>query len=191
MVSIGTIFSLAIAGAVAVGGYALYRNYNKVGGAFARGVEKNVSVPFGHYLDNLWKDTATDIVGAAKDTVEKKIIEPIKNIPNPLAAIIDPLPVAYADPQSQKVSKPKLPPPTLRAVATPGAPKLIRPTESLAGWYYRNFPPGGREDTQVWLKSGTADKLRSWGHDLTFLTTSKKKLSKEGFTSFGKSKGYL
>lgn len=187
MVSIGTIFSLAIAGAVAAGGYALYRNADKVGGALTRGVEKNVSAPFGNYLDNLWKDTTTSVANTAKHTVAQKVIEPLKNIPNPTTLFTNPLPFAYGNAPK---STPKLSPPTLKAVPTPSAPKLTKPTESLAGWYYQNFAPGGREDRQINLKSGTADKLKLRGYDLTFLTTSQK-LSPQAFTLFGKSKGYL
>ena len=186
MVSIGSIISLAVVGAVAAGGYALYRNANKVRGALTRGVEKNVSAPFGDYLDNLWKDTTTSVADTATDTITKKVIDPLKNIPNPLNVFTNPFPSAYA----YTTSKPQLPPPTLIAKPTPNAPTLIRPTESVAGWYYQNFAPGGRDDRQINLKSGTADKLKSRGYDLTFLTTSQK-LSPNAFTMFGKSKGYL
>ena len=200
MVSIGTIFSIAIAGAVAAGGYALYRNYNKVGGALTRGVEKNISIPFGNYLDNLWKDTTTDIANAATHTVAEKVIDPIKNIPNPTTVFTNPFPFAHGYFDSPKaktsptITKPKsvptLIPPTIKTVPTPNAPKLIPPTQSLAGWYYRNFAPGGRADQQIRLDAGSADALRSRGYDLTFLTTSQK-LSDQAFTLFGKSKGYL
>lgn len=187
MVSVGTIISLAIVGAVAAGGYALYRNADKAGGAFTRGVEKNISAPVGRYLDNLWKDTTSDIVDTATDTIAQKVIEPLKNIPNPTTLFTNPLPFAYGD--SPKPIQ-TLPPPTLNTRPTPGAPKLIAPTASLPGWYYQNFARGGRDDRQINLKSGTADKLRSRGYDLTFLTSSQK-LSPNAFTLFGKSKDYL
>ena len=187
MVSVGTIFSLAFIGALAAGGYALYRNADKVGGALTRGVEKNVSTPVGNYLDNLWKDTTSGISNTATNTIAQKVIEPLKNIPNPTVAFTNPFPFAYGDTPK---STPKLSPPTLNARPTPGAPKLTKPTESLAGWYYQNFARGGRDDRQINLKSGSADKLRSRGYDLTFLTSSQK-LSPNAFTLFGKSKGYL
>ena len=108
MVSIGTIFILAIAGAVAVGGYALYRNADKVGGALSRGVETSITNPLGSYFDNLWKDTSSGITNTATDTLQKKIVEPFKNIPNPTNVFTNPFPPAYGE--SGK-TQPKLPPP--------------------------------------------------------------------------------
>ena len=198
MVSIGTIFSLAVVGAVAAGGYALYRNADKVGGALTRGLEKNVSAPFSNYLDNLWKDTSSGIANTATHTVQKKIVEPLKNIPNPISLFTNPLPFAYGE--SGK-TQPKLPPPEIKLTPTPGAPTLVPPgastipellemVKSKAGYYYQNFPAGGRDDRQIKLEKGTADKLRLRGYDLTFLTSAQK-LSPTAFTLFGKSKNYL
>ena len=198
MVSVGTVFTLGIIGAAAVGGYALFRNADKIGGAFSRGVEKSVTVPFGNYVDNLWKDVSDSVVDTTKVTVTKAVAEPFKNIPNPFNVFTNPFPPAYGE--SGK-TQPKLPPPQKKLTPTPGAPTLVPPgastipqllemVKSKAGYYYQNFAPGGRQDRQIKLKAGTADKLKKRGYDLTFLTPSKK-LSPTAFTLFGKSKGYL
>lgn len=75
--------------------------------------------------------------------------------------------------------------------ANPLAPKnepLFAPSPS--GWYYRNFAPGGRADTQIKLDQGSADKLRKRGQELHFLTGSQK-LSQRSFNTYGKSKGFI
>ena len=187
MVSIDTIFSLAVVGAVAAGGYALYRNADKVGGALTRGLEKNVSAPFGNYIDNLWKDTSSGIANTATLTVQKKIVEPLKNIPNPTNVFTNPFPFAYGESGKSPATK-NLPPPQIISKPTPRAPTLMQ--KSLPGYYYQNFPEGGRQDRQIKLQEGTADKLKLRGYDLTFLTPSQK-LSPSAFSLFGKSKGYL
>ena len=202
MVSFGTIFSLAVVGAVAAGGYALYRNVDKVGGAFTRGVEKNLVTPFGDYLDNLWKDLGDSVVDTATDTIQKAIVNPLKNIPNPTNVFTNPFPFAFGESGKSPATK-SLPPAQLKLKPTPGAPKLIPPGASTipqllnivnsqpkAGYYYQNFPSGGRQDRQINLQKGTADKLRLRGYDLTFLSPSQK-LSPAAFNLFGKSKGYL
>lgn len=197
MVSVGTIFSLAVIGAVAAGGYAVYRNTDKIGGALTRGLEKNVVSPFGNYIDNLWKDAGTNIVSTTTSSVQKQIVKPLENISNPLTVFTNPLPSAYA-------TKPKqtLPPPTIKSQPTPNAPKLISPKAktpkellnmlpSKAGWYYQNYSPeSGREDRQIKLNKGSADALRKRGWDLTYLTP-KNKLSPKAFEMFGKSQNYL
>ena len=185
MVSIGTIFSLAVVGAVAAGGYALYRNTDKIGGALTRGLEKNVSAPFGNYIDNLWKDTSSGMATTATNTVQKKIVEPLKNIPNPTNVFTNPFPFAYGESGKSPVTK-NLPPASIISKPTPSASAA----QSVAGWYYQNFAVGGRKDRQIKLDEGTADKLKLRGYDLTFLTPSQK-LSPSAFTLFGQSKGYL
>jgi len=65
MVSIGTVLTLGIIGAVSIFGYAVYRNADKLGGAVSRGVEKNVTAPFGNYFENLFADTPGNGNGAS------------------------------------------------------------------------------------------------------------------------------
>jgi len=55
MVSIGTIFTIGIVGAVAAGIYAVSRNTDKIGGALTRGTEEYISKPFANYLDSLFQ----------------------------------------------------------------------------------------------------------------------------------------
>jgi len=54
MVSLGTVLTVGIVAAIAAGGYAVYRNADKIGGAFSRGVEQNLTNPLGVWADSLW-----------------------------------------------------------------------------------------------------------------------------------------
>jgi len=63
MVSVGTVISLLAVGAIAAVGYAVYRNLDKIGGAVSRGVETNLTNPFGNYFENLFRDTAVSASG--------------------------------------------------------------------------------------------------------------------------------
>lgn len=86
----GNIFSLAAIGAVIAGGIALYSNRDKIGGAFSRGIETNLTNPLGNYFDNLW-------TGAPGNAAPPGAPAPNGNAPavNPVT-VLDPLPVATA-----------------------------------------------------------------------------------------------
>jgi len=58
MVSLGTIFTLGVVGAVIAGGYAVYRNSDKIGAALSRGVAAELTNPLGEWADNLWASIA-------------------------------------------------------------------------------------------------------------------------------------
>ena len=55
-----TVLTLGIIGAVAVAGYAVYRNLGKVGGVVSTSIEKSVTDPFGNWLDSLSKGLTTN-----------------------------------------------------------------------------------------------------------------------------------
>ena len=80
MVSIGSIFGLLLAGAVAIGGYALYQNRNALGGALARGVEVNVSNPLGEWFNSLFTNNGNNGEG---EPVNPPPTEPPINPPDP------------------------------------------------------------------------------------------------------------
>lgn len=213
MVSVGTVASLGIIGAIVIGGYALYRNSGKIGGALSRGVETNLTSPLGNYFDNLWKGTPTNSNssstitqdrGPTSEQLQKERLElndryqkqyqqqygqTIKGYQDTLDVykkLLDAKPTGTVAPPL-----PKTFPGEEHRKANPTAPKnepLFAPSPS--GYYYQNFTPGGRADRQIKLKQGSADALRKRGYDLHFLTPSQK-LSQSAFTTFGKSKGYL
>lgn len=213
MVSVGTFLSIGIIGAIAVGGYALYRNADKAGGAVSRGVQTSITNPLGNYFDNLWKNTPTNSNNPSAgtpgvyDPTSKQLQEETRILNErtqrqyqqqygqTIKGYQDILDV-YKKLLNQKPSGvappiPKTFPGEEHRGANPNAPKnepLFTP--SPAGWFYQNFTPGGRKDRQIKLKQGSADALRKRGYDLHFLTPSQK-LSQSAFNLFGKSKGYL
>jgi len=211
MVSIGTIITLGVVGAIVAGGVAVYANAGKISGAFSRGVETNLTAPLGSYLDNLWKGvvpgsssstsststTSSAALEAARQSgiataqarYQQEFGQTIRSYQDALQVFqqqytsFSPNQVAYALPPNFPGEEHRGANPT----APPNEP-LFAPSPS--GYYYRNFAPGGRADTQIKLKEGSADALRKRGYDLFFLHPTQK-LSQAGFFAFGKSKGYL
>jgi len=55
-----TILTLGIIGAIAIGGYAVYRNLGKVGGVVSTGIQSSVTDPFGEWLDSMSKGSTTN-----------------------------------------------------------------------------------------------------------------------------------
>lgn len=60
MVSIGTVLTLGIAGAIAIAAYGVYTNLGKVSGALTRGIETTVTPAFGNYFDKLFGGVKTN-----------------------------------------------------------------------------------------------------------------------------------
>ena len=60
LVSIGTVLTLGIVGAVAIAAYGVYSNLGKVSGAITRGVETTVTPAFGNYFDRLFGGAKTN-----------------------------------------------------------------------------------------------------------------------------------
>jgi len=187
MVSFGTILGVIFAGAVAVGGYALYSNRDKLGGAVSRGVETNITNPLGNYFDSLWK--GIDAVGStakAIDTTIKKTTTSIRTQPPPLTP---------TDKTQQQVitSQPSLIPVKTTTTRTPA----YRPsTVYKPGYYYFNFA-GSKYDYQQQL---TATQAKTYSQEalrdsedifqnIKFLGTSK--LGPAGLNLFAKSQNYL
>jgi len=61
MVSLGTFITLGAIAAITAGGYAVYRNSDKIGGALSRGVEETLTKPLGVWADNLWRTIANPL----------------------------------------------------------------------------------------------------------------------------------
>jgi len=211
MVSIGTIISLGIVGAAIVGGYAVYRNFDKIGGALSRGVETNITNPVGNYFDSLWQ-TAQSSLGIAQGQKGQGV--------NP-STIFDPLPSAYGAPGAPPLTQPQptpvpqynnpyIPPsyqnPPASNLPNPLAPipKVIEPTKGtsiddpskfLSGYYYVNYS-GAKYDTQWKLDASKASdvaRAASAPGDafLGIKYIGQTKLGEAGFELFGRSQNYL
>lgn len=186
MVSVGTIFSVLVVGAAIAGGIAVYSNANKIGGAFTRGVEKNISNPFGNYLDNLWKIPGINAQGSSAvstpgNTTTPGALDYVPSTNNP--ADTRTWSPGYVPPASQDFL-----PPAKTTTAAPGQPK--------AGYYYFDVK-GSKYDTQQFL---TADKAKQFINAkgafhpealraITYIGPNQ--LQSKGFQVFGQSKGYL
>jgi len=177
MVSIGTIFSLVVVGAIAAGGYALYRNADKVGGALSRGVETNLTNPLGNYFDNLFTNPVSAVVDTVVDTITQ------------------------AKPQSKTTKSPDpkvtpiLIPGQVPVATTIGRTTTTRPsTVNPAGYYYFDVA-GSKYDTQQLLSIKQATDFKAAAVlDPALLNVrylGKSKLSPAGFNLFGKTQGYL
>jgi len=94
MISIGTVLTLGIVAAVVAGGYAVYRNADKLGGALSRGVETNLSVPLGNYFDNLWSGLNNNLQTTTGGPVQQAQQKAAGTDPTP--GIVNPLPTATA-----------------------------------------------------------------------------------------------
>lgn len=189
MVSIGSIFTLAIVGAVAVGGYALYRNADKLGGALSKGVEASVVNPLGNYLDNLFKipGAAAQVTGATATPAPAPALDYVPGTNNPADdRTWNP---GYVPPANQDFLPPAITskPPTPKPTPPP-------PNQPKAGYYYFNVA-GSQYDTQQLLtsKQATAYKAAALQDpallNVTFI--GKDKLGKTGFKLFGESQNYL
>jgi len=94
MVSIGTIFTLGAIGAVIAGGFALFANRDKLGGALSRGVEENLTNPLGDYFDSLWTGLNNNVQSLSGGPVQQAQQEAQGSDPTP--GIVNPLPEATA-----------------------------------------------------------------------------------------------
>ena len=186
MVSIGTIISLGLVAAVAAGGYALYRNADKVGGALSRGVETSISNPLGNYLDNLFKvpGATAQVAGTPATSTPAPALDYVPGTNNPAdSRTWNP---GYVPPADQDF----LPP-----AKTTVTSKSSRPTlQSQAGYYYFDVK-GSQYDTQQLLTSQQATQLKAAAVlDPALLAVryiGQSKLNQAGFNLFGKSQGYL
>jgi len=195
MVSVGTVLTLGIIGAVGVGAYALYRSSGAIGSALSRGVETSVVNPLVNWANNLFKIPGASATGPgpsvpSANTPQDIIVQQGGQVVN--TGFVDdpnkfnpPGETGYGLPGTSQETPTTQPDVTVAGIPTAAAAPTPKP--SAAGYYYWNRP--GPNDKQLGLKVGTADKLRLRGRELHYL--SRTKLSEAGFQLFGRSKNYL
>jgi len=214
MVSIGTVLSLVVGGAVIAGGIAVFSNLDRIGGAFTRGVEESITRPFSDYLDDLFKGN-----GASTQSNQSSIAgETIQQIGATIGIPTDS--TVNADGTVSSSTPPLL---TLennrRQIALDELEKNRFKTEQenrefdriqlhkgsgtgftggQEGFYYFNVV-GSKYDNQQFLSREAAQKLLGADPNILFneegLTDikflGKSRLGDAGFRLFGESQGYL
>lgn len=192
MVSLGTIFTIAVAGAIATGVYVVSRNTDKIGSAFSRGTQNILSNPFGNYLDSLFQNGSTSSSAPRTPTPTAQTIplsQPGAGLPNPANAPTHPTPIDVGLSQGIK-------PEPSQTVADPNlSADKFQPPKPSAGWYYINYQ-GSKYDTQWNLTAKKAAELMKTASapddalvGIKFLGSSK--LQPSGFRLFGKANQYL
>jgi len=197
MVSIGTVISLIAGGAVIAGGIAVFSNLDRIGGAFTRGVETNITKPFADLLDNLFKGNGTS-TESGPSSIAGETVPSVNDSTIFIPADTTVLP-------SGKVTSSTPPILTLSPIERESATTIFRQNRSLSdlalgreGFYYFNVA-GSKFDTQQFLSSSEALKLSSADPailfnpkgltDIKFL--GKSLLQPAGFQLFGQSQNYL
>lgn len=209
MVSVGTILTLGIVGAISIGAYAVYRNADKLGGALSRGVEASVTNPLGQWADNLWSSiaqpsqnpsvpTSSSLAGQTVASVKGSTITIPKDTtvhPSGIVTSSTP-PLLNLSPSEKTSASAALAANRLKTMQQNQA--FAKSTEPKAGYYYFNVV-GSKYDTQQYVSADFAKQLFSADPskifnpkgltDITYI--GKSALQQAGFTLFGKSKGYL
>jgi len=197
MVSVGTVISLIVGGAIIAGGVAVFSNLDKIGGAFTRTVEGSITKPFADYLDNIFKDNGTNTQGGessiAGQTVpsvnDSTIFIPDTTKVQPSGIVTSDTPPILTLSPEEKASA------TFIQKANVSQSDLSLGRE---GYYYFNVV-GSEFDTQQFLTSAKAKFLSSVDPKVLFnpggLTNinfiGQSALQEGGFNLFGSSKGYL
>jgi len=200
MVSLGTIFTIAVIGAVAAGAYALSRNTQQLGAAFSRGAENLVSAPFTNYLNSLFTNlpTLTPIPkAAAQQPTAVALSQPSAGLPNPANAPTNPTPIDLG--LSQGI-KPTPTPSQIIADPNTSLDKFQPPVSTpSAGYYYLNYVGAAsgfdrqqylsKTEAQKWIEGINVKKQGGSLQDIRFLGT--RKLSDKGFQIIGRANQYL
>lgn len=194
MVSLGTIFTIAVAGAIATGVYVISRNTDKIGSAFSRGTQNIISDPFGNFIDSLFQNgsTSSSVTRTPTPTPQRLPIplsQPGTGLPNPANAPTNPTAIDVGLSQGIKPTPtPSLTDPNLSA-------EKFQPPKPSAGWYYINYQ-GSKYDTQWNLTAKKAEEVMKTAAaagdallGIKFLGT--RKLPQGGFRLFGKANQYL
>jgi len=200
MVSVGTVISLIAGGAIIAGGIAVFSNLDRIGGAFTRGVQTNITDPFSIFLDNLFKGNGGTSVSSepapsilAGETVpsvnDSTIFIPGDTTVQPSGIVTSETPPLLTLSPMEKESA------TFIQQANVSQSDLALGRE---GFYYFNVV-GSKFDTQAFLSSSEALQLSKAPLDVLFnpagLTNikflGKSMLGPAGFQLFGESQNYL
>jgi len=208
MVSIGTVISLIAGGAIIAGSIAVLSNLDRIGGAFTRGVETNITNPFSLFLDNLFQTSTTtsqptqqgpqqgpsSIAGETVTLTETPTNKTQVFIPG--STTVQPSGVVTSDTPPLLILSPEE-----KASATIIQKRNVSLSElalGQEGFYYFNVA-GSEFDTQTFLSSESAKLLSTADPSTLFKTGGLENikflgstpLQEAGFRLFGESQGYL
>jgi len=200
MVSVGTILTVGIIGAIAAGGYAVYRNSGKLGSAVSRGVEETLVNPLGRWADSLWSSIAnpfesstsgpSSIAGQTVDLYGNTTVTiPSDTVVNPDKTVTSSTPPLLNLAPEEK---------DLALIAFKQNKSLSELALGQEGYYYFNVA-GSIWDTQQFLSSEAALKLSTAEPNILFNQEGlqnikyigKAPLQEAGFKLFGSSQNYL
>jgi len=214
MVSVGTLLSVGVVGAVVAAGVAVYANRGGIGQALTRGIQGTLTDPLGDFVGGLFRSAAGSGNGSAGDT-EAQRQAALEELERQNQALRDAAQQSYEQQYGQEVKTPDQVldlfekyfgpapgqpapplPPTFPGEEHRGANPLAPKNEPLfapspAGYYYVDYA-GRKYDTQYYFGAGAADAARkSYTGEgafkgLHFLGQSK--LTEQGFSLFGSSK---
>jgi len=204
MVSLGTFLTLGIIAAIAAGGYAVYANAGKIGGAVSRGVETQLTDPLGNYLDTLWQNVTTSSINAVSQSVQtsyqqtqqgfvdawNSLINSAQTITNPIYPWQTTQPSPTPDPIDIQ------PLPTVDPIPIVQPTYTQQPGSFQEGYYYFNFL-GSKWDYQTKLSAEQAgiyskEALQDptdYFENIKYLGQTK--LGESGLKLFAESQNYL
>jgi len=217
MVSLGTFITLGAIAAIAAGGYAVYRNADKIGGALSRGVEQTLTKPLGDWADNLWSSIANPfgIGEGAQASIKTEGpatftpgIQPSPGLLPQAEILACECGTSIVQDKFGTVTQKCLPCTTTQYNPTPEPtpiPPPPQPKDPIAkifqsGYYYINYA-GSQYDTQYYQTGEQAAKTASLAErgiagiggrvieNIKYLGQSK--LGPAGFELFGRSQNYL
>jgi len=205
MVSLGTFLTLGIIAALAAGGYAVYANAGKIGGALSRGVETQLTDPLGNYLDTLWQNVTTSSITAVSEGVQTAYQQTSQGFVDAWNSAIAGVQGAITNPiypwQTTQQS-PTPDPIDIQPLPTVDPVPIVQPTFTQQpgsfqeGYYYFNFL-GSKYDYQTKLSAEqagiySAEALKSptdYFENIKYLGQSK--LGEAGLKLFASSQNYL
>jgi len=190
MISLGTIFTIAVIGTAVAGIYAISRNTQQIGSAFTRGAENLVSAPLNNYLNSLFTNLPTlTSIPKPQETNPLPLSQPSAGLPNPANAPTNPTSIDVGLSQGIK------PTPT-QTISDPNLSlDKFQPKTYGKGFYYINYA-GSKYDTQWELTGNQASQIAEGAKikgdsllGIKYLGT--RKLGTAGFNLIGKANNYL
>jgi len=201
MVGIGTFITLGAVAAIVAGGYAVYSNSGKIGGALSRGIEGSLVNPLGKWADSLWASIENPSEGPAGPGPSDLAGKTVPSVNDSTITIPED---TYVNPNDTVTSK--TPPilklsPEEKSEATYIQHQNVNLSElalGKSGYYYFNVA-GSKYDTQQFLSGAKAIQLSKISRENLFSKgglenikyIGKSALAQKGFTMFGQSQNYL